>query len=270
MSARQHDRTPLATDRSTSTKPLRADTRNSSGLPTDAEGTMLLRRAADRGRTDLGWLQSYHSFSFGDYDDERFRGYRSLRVINEDRVAPGRGFPMHPHRDMEIISYVLEGSLRHRDSHGNDADITPEEIQMMSAGTGVIHSEFNPSSESPNHFLQIWIEPAQRGLAPRYQERRVGREERIDRWMRIAGPDPETAAVSIRQDVHLYASILSAGAALEYIVEPGRHIWLQVARGGLVVNGTSLVGGDALAIDTSLALHVEATQPSEALLFDLA
>lgn len=231
---------------------------------------MLVRQAKERGHTDLGWLKSYHSFSFGGYFDQRHMGFRSLRVINDDRIAPGRGFPTHPHRDMEIISYILEGELQHKDSTGRGAIITPDDIQMMSAGTGITHSEYNPSRESGNHFLQIWIQPAMRGVNPRYSDQKVTTEEKRQQWKRIAGPEGTKASVSIRQDASIFATSLQAGEKLDYTVEKNRHAWLQVARGELIVNGTRLRDGDAIATGRATLLHIEAIAPTDALLFDLA
>ncbi|EMI54397.1 pirin family protein [Rhodopirellula sallentina] len=231
---------------------------------------LLIREARERGHTDIGWLNSFHSFSFGGYYDQRHMGFRSLRVINDDRIAAGRGFPTHPHRDMEIISYVLEGKLQHKDSTGRGAVITPDDIQMMSAGTGITHSEYNPSSVDANHFLQIWIEPAMRGVMPRYSDDKVTIDQKVNRWKKIAGPDDSGAAVSIHQDATIYATHLQPGNSIEFNVERGRHAWLQVARGELVVNGTKLSSGDAVATSRSTSLHVEATMVSDALLFDLA
>jgi redox-sensitive bicupin YhaK (pirin superfamily) len=231
---------------------------------------VLLRKAAERGHTDLGWLQSYHSFSFGDYYDQGHMGFRSLRVINDDRIHSGRGFPTHPHRNMEIISYVLEGALQHKDSTGRGAIVTPDDIQMMSAGAGILHSEFNPSKDSPNHFLQIWIQPAFKETRPRYQDQKVTGEQKRQQWKRIAGPEGSKAAVSIRQDASIFATDLQAGEAIDYTIEKGRHGWLQVARGSIVVNGTQLRSGDAIATSRPTQLHVRATEPTDALLFDLA
>ncbi|KAA5539081.1 pirin family protein [Roseiconus nitratireducens] len=231
---------------------------------------LLVRQAAQRGHTDLGWLKSFHSFSFGGYYDQQHMGFRSLRVINDDRIAAGRGFPTHPHHDMEIISYVLDGSLQHRDSTGHGSVITPDDIQMMSAGTGITHSEYNPSSTDGNHFLQIWIQPSLRGVRPRYSENKVTADQKRGHWFRIAGPDRDTAAVSIHQDANIFATKLAAGETTDYVVQPGRHAWLQVARGELTVNGTRLTAGDAVATSRPTALHVQATQPTDALLFDLA
>ena len=231
---------------------------------------VLIRQAMERGHTDLGWLKSYHSFSFADYYDQRHMGFRSLRVINDDRIAAGRGFPTHPHRDMEIISYVLDGALQHKDSTGRGAVITPDDIQMMSAGTGITHSEYNPSTDSTNHFLQIWIQPAMRGTRPRYSDQKVTAEQRREQWTKIAGPEGANAAVSIRQDVSIFATNLLTGEKIDYTVEKGRHVWLQVARGSLLVNGTRLRSGDAIAASRTAQLHVEAVEPTDALLFDLA
>jgi redox-sensitive bicupin YhaK (pirin superfamily) len=230
----------------------------------------LIRQAAERGHTDIGWLKSYHSFSFGGYYDQRHMGFRSLRVINDDRIDAGRGFPTHPHRDMEIISYVLRGSLQHQDSTGKGAIITPDDIQMMSAGTGITHSEYNPSATDSNHFLQIWIQPAMRGVRPRYSDNVVKAADKRNVWKLIAGPDDSGASVGIHQDARIYASKLQAGASLDYTVERDRHAWLQVATGEVSVNGTALKGGDAVASSQATALHVTASQDADVLLFDLS
>lgn len=230
----------------------------------------LLRAAAQRGHTDIGWLDSYHSFSFGGYYDQRHMGFRSLRVINDDRIAAGRGFPTHPHRDMEIISYLLDGSLQHKDSTGNGAIITPDDIQMMSAGKGITHSEYNPSATESNHFLQIWIEPALRGVQPRYSDNVVKPDDKRNVWKLIAGPDDSGAAVGIYQDAKIYASKLQAGESLDYTLERDRHAWLQVATGELTVNGSTLKAGDAIASSRATSLHVTASQDADVLLFDLS
>ncbi|MEM9588665.1 MAG: pirin family protein [Planctomycetota bacterium] len=233
------------------------------------DGRLLVRQAAERGHTDLGWLDSYHSFSFGGYYDQRHMGFRSLRVINDDKISAGRGFPTHPHRDMEIISYVLEGSLQHKDSTGKGAIITPDDIQMMSAGTGITHSEYNPSRTEANHFLQIWIQPAMRGVQPRYRENRVVDEQKTDQWSLIAGPEESGAAVGVYQDAKIFASKLTSGQSLDYTLERNRHGWLQVARGEVVVNGTRLKAGDAVASSRPTGLYVTASDTSDVLLFDL-
>lgn len=231
---------------------------------------LLIRQATERGHTDLGWLKSFHSFSFGGYYDQRHMGFRSLRVINDDKIAAGKGFPTHPHRDMEIISYVLEGALQHRDSLGRGAIISPDDIQMMSAGTGITHSEYNPSPAEANHFLQIWIQPAMRGVRPRYSDNKVTIDDKQNQWKKIAGPGGSDAAVSIYQDANIYATHLDAGQKVDFTVQKNRHAWLQVARGNLIVNGTTLKSGDAVATSRATQLHVEATEATDALLFDLA
>lgn len=230
----------------------------------------LIRQAAERGHTDLGWLKSYHSFSFGGYYDQRHMGFRSLRVINDDKITAGRGFPTHPHKDMEIISYVLKGALQHRDSTGKGAIITPDDIQMMSAGTGITHSEYNPSKTEANHFLQIWIQPAMRGVRPRYSDSKVTSEEKRNQWRQIAGSDKKKGTVAIHQDAKILATKLDAGKELTYSVERGRHAWLQVAAGSLLVNGAEIQAGDAVATSRATELHAVAKMDTEALLFDLA
>ena len=230
---------------------------------------LLVRRAAERGHTDLGWLKSYHTFSFGKYVNQRHMGFRSLRVINDDRITAGRGFPTHPHRDMEILSYVLNGSLQHRDSTGKGSIVRPEDIQMMTAGTGITHSEYNPSETTENHFLQVWIRPAQRRLAPRYQQHRVERAAKLNTFRPIAAPDASPGVVQMNQDAHVYASVLQPKSTIEYTVERGRHGWLQVAAGELNVNGVRLQAGDAVATSRATRLTISAKAASETLLFDL-
>lgn len=236
--------------------------------PTSLE--LLVRQSAERGHTDIGWLKSFHTFSFGDYYDQRHMGFRALRVINDDKIAAGRGFPTHPHHNMEIISYVLEGALQHKDSTGMGAIITPDDIQMMSAGTGITHSEYNPSQTDSNHFLQIWVEPAIRGVRPRYSDNKVTIDQKQNQWKKIAGPEGSKAAVSIHQDANIYATNLTAGQQATFIIERGRHAWLQVARGSLIVNGTTLHSGDAVATSRAAELHVTGIESTDALLFDLA
>lgn len=231
---------------------------------------LLIRTAAQRGHTDLGWLKSYHSFSFGGYYDQRHMGFRSLRVINDDKIAAGRGFPTHPHRDMEIISYVLSGSLQHKDSTGKGAIITPDDIQMMSAGTGITHSEYNPSATESNHFLQIWIQPSMQGVRPRYSDNKVTADQKQNQWNFIAGPDGAGAAVGVYQDAKIFASKLHFGKSLAYTLEQNRHGWLQVATGEVSINGTVLKSGDAIASSRATELHVTANQDADVLLFDLA
>lgn len=231
---------------------------------------LLIRQAAQRGHTDIGWLKSYHSFSFGGYYDQRHMGFRSLRVINDDKIAAGRGFPTHPHRDMEIISYVLDGSLQHKDSTGKGAIITPEDIQMMSAGLGITHSEYNPSATQSNHFLQIWIEPALRGVRPRYSDSKVTADQKTNAWKLIAGPDGSDASVGIYQDAKIFASKLQNGHSLDYTLQRDRHAWLQVATGEITVNGTTLKAGDAIASSRATDLHIKSALDADVLLFDLA
>ncbi|MEL6108371.1 MAG: pirin family protein [Planctomycetota bacterium] len=230
---------------------------------------MLVREGAQRGHTDLGWLDSYHTFSFGRFYDQRHMGFRSLRVINDDRVAAGRGFPTHPHRDMEILSYVLDGALQHRDSTGRGAIVRPGDVQLMSAGTGITHSEYNPSKVTDNHFLQIWIQPSLTGIRPRYQQKRVADAQKANRWCPIATPNGDEGTVAIQQDARIFSTIAEPGQRLDYVVQRNRHAWLHVANGELVVNGTRLRAGDAVATSMPTDLHVKANVKSEALLFDL-
>jgi len=232
---------------------------------------MITRRAGnERGHADHGWLDTHHTFSFADYHDAEHMGFRSLRVINEDRVQPGRGFGTHAHRDMEIVTYVLEGALAHKDSMGNGSAIRPNEIQRMSAGTGIEHSEHNASRSDEVHFLQIWILPKKRGLAPEYEQKTFPPEEKRGRLRLIAAEDGRDGAVTIHQDVDLFAAILEPGERTEHRLRPGRHAWLQVARGAVDLNGTALGAGDGAAISDETRLAIAATQPSEFLLFDLA
>jgi redox-sensitive bicupin YhaK (pirin superfamily) len=229
-----------------------------------------VRRSEDRGHAEHGWLESYHTFSFAGYHDPRFVGFRQLRVINEDRVQPGRGFGTHGHQDMEIVSYVLEGALAHRDSLGNGSTIRPGDVQRMSAGTGVTHSEFNDSKTELVHFLQIWIQPARNRLAPSYEERAFPAETRRNQWRLVVSPDGRYGSVSIHQDAALYATLLEPGATLTHALAPDRHAWLQVARGALAMNGTVLAEGDGAAVNGETKLDVRAESAAEALLFDLA
>ena len=228
-----------------------------------------LRPGDSRGRTSLGWLDSRHSFSFGHYRDRAHMGFRSLRVINEDRVAAAAGFPPHSHRDMEIISYVLAGVLEHKDSLGNGTVIRPGEVQRMSAGTGITHSEYNPSKEAPVHFLQIWILPDREGIAPGYEQRPYPAAERQGRLRLVASPDGREGSIAVHQDAALYVSLLEAEQAVEHRIASGRHAWLQVARGSVEANGERLGAGDGAAISDEPRLAVRAEEPSEILLFDL-
>jgi redox-sensitive bicupin YhaK (pirin superfamily) len=228
-----------------------------------------LRRAAERGHADHGWLDSFHSFSFADYYDPSHMGFRALRVINDDTVAPGRGFGAHPHRDMEIISYVLDGGLAHRDSMGTGSVIRPGDVQRMSAGTGVVHSEHNASPSEPVHFLQIWLVPSERGLAPGYEQRTFSAEEKAGRLRLVASPDGRDGSVTVHADASLYAGVLGAGEAAELPLPPGRHAWVQLARGKARVNGHDLGAGDGLALSDEARVQIEGVDAGEVLVFDL-
>ncbi|MGO8995197.1 MAG: pirin family protein [Polyangiaceae bacterium] len=229
-----------------------------------------IRHARDRGHADHGWLDSHHTFSFADYHDPAHMGFRSLRVINEDRVAPGQGFGTHPHRDMEIISYVLEGSLEHKDSMGTGSVIRPDDVQRMSAGTGVRHSEFNGSKTEPVHFLQIWIVPAKAGIAPSYEQKSFPRAEKLGRLRLIASPDGRDGSVTIHASASLYAGVFAEGESGELALPSGRHAWVQVTRGKVRVNGEDLAAGDGAAISSEPAVRVEGVDKGEVLVFDLA
>jgi quercetin 2,3-dioxygenase len=231
---------------------------------------LVVRRSQDRGYFDHGWLKTYHTFSFANYNDPKFMGFRSLRVINEDRVAPAQGFLTHAHADMEILSYVLEGALAHKDSLGNGSVIRPGELQRMSAGTGVRHSEANASEKELVHFLQIWILPERRGLEPSYEQREFALADRPDRWVLMASPKGEDGSLRIHQDVKLSGAVLSPSESLGYELAPGRYAWIQIARGEVTVDDVHLNAGDGLAASELTALEIEAHQPSELLLFDLA
>ncbi len=235
----------------------------------DEPAGSLIRKAAQRGHTDLGWLQSYHTFSFGGYYDQRHLGFRSLRVINDDKIAAGNGFPKHPHRNMEILSYVLEGALQHRDSTGQGSIVRPSDVQLMSAGNGITHSEYNPSKSTDNHFLQVWIQPSQRGSQPRYQQHRIDADAKQNNLQLIASPEANGQAVQIKQDALVFATQLQPQQQLSYEVRNGRHSWLHVATGQLTVNGTTLQAGDAIATSRPTSLHIEGSKQAEALLFDL-
>ncbi|MEK7445694.1 MAG: pirin family protein [candidate division NC10 bacterium] len=229
-----------------------------------------VRRAGERGHADHGWLDTWHTFSFASYHDPAHMGFRALRVINDDTVAPGTGFGAHSHRDMEIITYVLEGGLAHKDSMGNGSVIRPGNVQRMSAGTGVTHSEFNASESEPVHFLQIWILPERTGLPPSYEEKQFAREEKRGVLRLIATPDARDGAATIHQDARVFASVLEPGERLAHRLAPGRHAWLHVISGGLTLDGVALEGGDGAAVTGEPALDLSATAPAELLLFDLA
>ena len=228
----------------------------------------LFRRAGERGYADHGWLRSFHSFSFADYYDPEHMGFGPLRVINEDRVAPGAGFGTHGHRDMEIVSYVLDGALAHKDSMGNGSTIVPGDVQRMSAGTGVMHSEFNRDAARVTHFLQIWIEPERRGLAPSYEQKHFTAEEKRGRLRLIASPDGAQGSVRVHQDARLYAGLFDGAERARLEVAPGRRSYVHVARGHLSVNGERLDAGDALKTDAR-SLEIADGEGAEVLVFDL-
>jgi hypothetical protein len=229
-----------------------------------------IRKAKERGHFNFGWLDTHHTFSFADYYDPRFMGFRSLRVINEDFVSPGYGFPTHPHRDMEIITYVLEGSLEHRDSMGTGSVIRPGEVQRMSAGTGVAHSEFNHSEDEQVHLLQIWIMPDELNLRPSYEQKNYAAEEKQGRLRLIASQDGREDSVKIHQDTRLYASLLEPGQEVTHPLGAERHAWVQVARGSVLLNGELLEQGDGAAVSREESLKLVGEERAEVLLFDMA
>jgi hypothetical protein len=229
-----------------------------------------IRKSRERGHTNLDWLDSYHTFSFGDYYDPKHMGYRSLRVINEDWVKPGAGFGAHPHRDMEIITYVLEGALQHKDSMGNGSTIKPGEIQRMSAGTGVTHSEYNRSRTEPVHLLQIWIQPKKKNIEPSYEQREFNPGEKQGKLHLVATSDGHDSTVTVHQDVNLLASLLAPGEKVTYNIKPDRHAWVQIANGSVIMNGHELKQGDGAAVSEEGTLEISASESSEILLFDLA
>jgi redox-sensitive bicupin YhaK (pirin superfamily) len=228
-----------------------------------------IRKSKERGHFDHGWLNTYHTFSFDQYYDPRYMGFRSLRVINEDFVAAGRGFPMHGHRDMEIITYILEGALRHEDSMGNGSVIRPGDVQRMTAGTGVRHSEKNASDNERVHLLQIWILPNAENLNPGYEQKAFSEAERRGQLRLIASNDGRDDSVYLNQDVSLFASILEAGKEVERVMDPKRYGWIQVARGAMSVNGERAEQGDGVVVVGETKLIIKAEEPSEILLFDL-
>ena len=231
---------------------------------------LTIRRANERGHADFGWLDSHHSFSFGEYYDPVHMGFGPLRVINDDRVAGGGGFPTHPHRDMEIVSYVLEGALAHKDSLGTGSVIKPGDVQRMSAGTGIAHSEFNASATDPVHFLQIWFLPEKRGLAPGYEQKNFDAKTKRNTLRLVASPDGRDGSVTIRTDAALYVSLLGAGAKVSHVLAAGRGAWIQVARGSVAVGDITLAEGDGLQATDERALEIVGkAAESEILLFDL-
>lgn len=229
-----------------------------------------IRKSEARGGADYGWLKTYHSFSFSSYYDPQYMGFRSLRVINEDRVAPTKGFATHSHRDMEIISYVVAGALEHKDSMGNSSVIVPGEVQRMSAGTGVSHSEYNPSDAAPVHLLQIWILPERGGMPPSYEQKKYEDSEKRGKLRLIGSRDGRGGSVTIYQDVDLYGSLLAPGEKIEYEIKPTRGVWLQLVKGELALNGQMLSAGDGAAVEGENQLSIAAKSEAEFLLFDLA
>lgn len=241
---------------------------NSKAMKT-AQDTLVVRRSAERGHADHGWLKSYHSFSFADYYDPAHMGFRSLRVINEDHIAPVGGFPTHPHRDMEIFSYVVKGALQHKDSMGNGRVLQPGQIQLMSAGKGVLHSEFNPSSDVTTHMLQIWIQPRERGLMPSYTEWHPDAAREKDPKVLVISPDGRDASATIQQDAEVYRVRLAKGASIEQQVRPGRGVWFQLIKGSVTVGEVALEAGDAVSSEVPGDLTFTASADAEGLLFDL-
>jgi quercetin 2,3-dioxygenase len=231
---------------------------------------MTIRRASERGHADHGWLNSFHTFSFADYHDPKHMGFRSLRVINEDRVAPAKGFGTHGHTDMEIISYVLEGALEHKDSIGTVGVIKPGDVQRMSAGTGVRHSEFNGSKDDLVHFLQIWIMPDKANHTPSYEQKNFSDAEKRGRLRLVASPDGHDGTVTIHQDAKLYAGLFDKDESASFDLAAGRHAWIHVAKGSVTINGESLKAGDAAAIDDAGKIEIGRGDGAEVLLFDLA
>ncbi|TPV96457.1 MAG: pirin family protein [Myxococcales bacterium FL481] len=242
-------------------------------MTNDAETTgqpsISIRRGSDRGRANLGWLDSRHTFSFGEYYDPAHMGFRSLRVINDDRVAPGAGFPNHRHHDMEIITYVLSGALEHKDSMGNGSVIRPGDVQRMTAGTGITHSEYNHSPAELVHFLQIWVLPSRQGLPPGYEQKHFDADRRRDRLCLVAAPDGAEDSITVHQDVRIFTARLSAGAAVTHRMGADRHAWVHVAHGHVRVGDVELREGDGLAGSNATDLNVTSVADSEVVLFDL-
>ena len=229
-----------------------------------------IRKANERGHADHGWLNTYHTFSFAGYYDPEQKGFRSLRVMNEDRVAPGKGFGTHEHHDMEIVSYVLAGALEHKDSMGNGEVLKPGEFQRITAGSGITHSEFNPSVDEPTHFYQIWLLPARKGLEPGYEQKTFDPAGRHNQLQLVASPDGSEGSLLVHQDVRVYLANFETGHQLDYPLKDDRHAWIQVLRGTAEINGLRLEASDGVAISDETQLAVRATSHAEILLFDLA
>jgi redox-sensitive bicupin YhaK (pirin superfamily) len=230
---------------------------------------LTIRRANERGHADHGWLDTYHTFSFSSYRDPQHVHFRSLRVMNEDVVAPGQGFGTHPHENMEIVTYVLEGALEHKDSMGNGEVLRPGEFQRMSAGTGITHGEFNPSPDEPVHLYQIWLFPERNGIEPSYEQKRFAEDERRNRLRLVASRDAAEGSLRIHQDARIYLSLLDEGKSVSHQLDSGRHAWLQVLRGRVSLNGQSLQTGDGAAVSEESLLTIQADGPAEVMLFDL-
>ena len=228
-----------------------------------------IRKATDRGHADHGWLDTFHTFSFAGYQDPKQMGFRALRVMNEDRVQPGQGFGTHPHRDMEIVTYVLEGALEHKDSMGHGAVLTPGEFQRITAGTGITHSEFNPSNSEAVHLYQIWLLPDRKGIEPSYEQRRFTDDEVTNRLRVVASPDGSDDSLVIHQDARIYLGRLERGRKVEHELAAGRHAWLQVLRGSATLNGKELNASDGVAVSEETQLNVSAPTDAEVMLFDL-
>jgi redox-sensitive bicupin YhaK (pirin superfamily) len=229
-----------------------------------------VRQARDRGASNSSWLESYHTFSFSDYHDPRWMGFRSLRVINDDTVAAGGGFGTHAHRDMEIITYVLDGALEHKDSIGTGSVIRPGDVQKMSAGSGIRHSEFNASQREPVHFLQIWVVPDRQGIAPAYEQLNFPREAKLGKLLLVASNTAEKGLIRLQQDARMYVTVLdSAEQRVQHTLAAGRHAWVQVARGTVTVNGTTLHTGDGAAITSETKIEISGAPSGEVILFDL-
>lgn len=229
-----------------------------------------IRKSNDRGHADYGWLNTYHTFSFGTYADPEHTRFRSLRVMNEDWVSPGQGFGTHPHRDMEIVTYVLEGALEHRDSMGNGEVLRPGEFQRMTAGTGITHSEFNPSETERTHLYQIWLFPEQKGLTPSYEQKEFQAEGRHNQFQLVASRTAQEGSLKIHQDARIYLSQIDSGRQVDYELPLGRHAWLQVLRGSVSLNGTPMQTSDGAAVSGDRELKLQATTDAEVMLFDLA
>ncbi|AMV18829.1 pirin family protein [Planctomyces sp. SH-PL14] len=237
--------------------------------PVAGNQSIVVRRAADRGHADHGWLDTWHTFSFSSYQDPDHVQFRSLRVMNEDFVAPGRGFGTHPHRDMEIVTYVLEGALEHRDSMGNGEILRPGEFQRMSAGTGITHSEFNPSKTEPVHLYQIWLLPERKGITPSYEQKRFAEEERHNRLRLVASRDAADGSLLIHQDARIFLGTLDAGIPVTHTLDAGRHAWIQVLRGSVALNGIGLETSDGAAVSDLRDLTITASTNAEVMVFDL-